>query len=128
MFCTRGSGDRDVRYSVVVCGGSVTFIRVGSQRKPFCVIVPRAFDEWLANVGVEELARIAIAQSLRDGWFHGHPEEAVDLDVGNVHRWDAELARGQWLHGSPTDSTRRSSERFHEDESKLEERVYASNE
>lgn len=92
------------------------------------MIVPRAFDEWLANVGVEDLARIAIAQSLRDGWFRTHPEQAVDLDVGNVHRWDAELARGQWLHGSPADSICRSSERFHEDESKLQEREYESNE
>ncbi|MFX1716145.1 hypothetical protein [Paraburkholderia sp. A1RO-5L] len=92
------------------------------------MIVPRPFDEWLANVDVEDLARIAIAQSLRDGWLHTHPEEAVDLDVANVHRWDAELARGQWLHGSPTDSIRRSSERFHEDESKPEEWEYESNE
>ncbi|HKT98928.1 MAG TPA: hypothetical protein VJS30_20765 [Paraburkholderia sp.] len=81
----------------------------------------------LANVGVEDLARIAIAQSLREGLLRTHPEAAVDLDVGNVHRRDAELARGQWVHGSPTDSTRRRSERFHENQLTLEEREYESN-
>lgn len=93
-FCTRGFTEYEAAYSIIVVHGiSVTFIRIGSRRKPFCLLVPRAYDEGQGNIDAEDLARIAVAQSLRDGLFDTHPEDAVDLD-SDVSRWDGELTAG----------------------------------
>ncbi|WP_028220274.1 hypothetical protein [Paraburkholderia oxyphila] len=94
-FRTRGIQGAEIRYSVIVIHNiSVTFIRTGSKRKPFCLMVPRERDNWPAHVGAEDLARIALAQSLRDGLIDTHPEEAIDLDIGECP-WDGELTAEQ---------------------------------
>ncbi|WP_322059249.1 hypothetical protein [Paraburkholderia sp. J63] len=106
-FCTRGLKDQEARYSAIVVHHiSVTFIRIGSQKRPFCLIVPRGSGDSVLHADAEDLARMAVAQSLRDGLFDVHPAEAIDLDV-NGFRWDGDLTAGQWLHGSSVSQARR---------------------
>jgi hypothetical protein len=67
-------------------------------------MVPRDCDEWVSNIDVEDLARIAVAQAFRDSLFDTHPGEAVELDAIGL-RWDGDLAAGQWLHGASASQT-----------------------
>ncbi|MFD1560278.1 hypothetical protein ACFSHT_32305 [Paraburkholderia silviterrae] len=65
--------------------------------KPFFLLVPRGSDKGIADADAEDLARMAIAQSLRDGLLEAHPEGALDLTAVGL-RWDGDLTDGQWLH------------------------------
>ena len=82
MFRIRGSGNEQLRYSaIVVHGVSVGFIRIGSAKRPFSLILPRVHAETFARAPAEDLARQAIAQALSTELFESHPENAVDLDA-----------------------------------------------
>jgi hypothetical protein len=89
MFRIRGSGNEQLRYSaIVVHGVSVGFIRIGSAKRPFSLILPRVHAETFAPA--EDLARQAIAQALSTDLFEAHPESAVDLDTSG-ELWDGDL-------------------------------------
>lgn len=97
MFRFPGCGNESSRYSVVVHGVSVTFIRIGASEQPFSLMVPRVHDETFAHARAEDLARLAIAQAIYAELLEAHPQGAVDLDVHGP-LWEGDLEAGQWQH------------------------------